>query len=245
MIEVRRRKRGLVYAQKWFARTLSPGDALRLVAYHQFLGRRPGAPFLRHPFTTVLIDLRREPEAIMADMHKNVRGEIRRADGEGLRWEEGVDPAEFAAFHGAFAREKGIAGVDLAQLKSFKDALFLTRATQNGTTLAQHAYIMDRAEGRARFLYSSSGRFEGASSALVGRANRWCHWRDIVSLREQGIQTYDLGGIAVGSAVTAEVSGINEFKLRFGGTIAREDHWLSPLYALATFAGKLGRRVAG
>jgi lipid II:glycine glycyltransferase (peptidoglycan interpeptide bridge formation enzyme) len=55
-------------------------------------------------------------------------------------------------------------------------------------------------------------------------------------LRELGIRTYDMGGIAVG-AEAAEVSGINDFKIRFGGTMVREDHWISPLYALATLAG--------
>jgi hypothetical protein len=99
---------------------------------------------------------------------------------------------------------------------------------------------VDPAESRARFLYSSSGRFEGSNSALVGRANRWCHWKDMLHLREHGIRTYDLGGIAVG-AEAAAVSGINDFKIRFGGTTVREDHWLSPLFALAMLAGKHGR----
>jgi len=78
--------------------------------------------------------------------------------------------------------------------------------------------------------------FEGQNSALVGRANRWCHWKDMLYLREQGIRTYDMGGIAVG-AEAAAVSGINDFKIRFGGTTVREDHWLSPLYYLASIAG--------
>jgi hypothetical protein len=239
MTEIRRRRHGVRYAQKWFARRASASDVLGVVAYLQFLGTRPRGPFLRRQFSTILIDLHREPDAIMADMHRNVRAEIRRADGEGISWEQGVDIGDFAAFHDAFAREKGIEGVDLPRLQSFGASLFLTRAVLQGKTLAQHAYIVDSGESRARFLYSSSGRFEGANSALVGRANRWCHWKDMLWLRDQGIRTYDLGGIASGTADAVERAGIDEFKSRFGGAVAREDHWLSPLYALA---GRLGVR---
>jgi hypothetical protein len=237
MTEIRRRRRGVGYVQKWFARQASARDALRLVAYLQFLGKRPSGPFVRRPFSTVLIDLDREPDTIMADMHRNVRAEIRRAEGEGISWERGINPAEFEAFHGAFAREKGIEGVDLWRLKSFGAALLLTRASREGKTLAQHAYIVDEGESRARFLYSSSGRFEVANPALVGRANRWCHWKDMLHLRERGIHTYDLGGIASGTAAAEERAGIDEFKMRFGGVVAREDPWLSPLYALASLLG--------
>lgn len=237
MTEVHRRRHGLSYVQKWFARRTKAGDLLRLVAYFQFLGARPAVGFIRRTFRTVHIDLGREPDAILAEMHRNVRAEIRRAEGEGISWSADVDPSRFASYHAAFAREKGIEGVDLWRLESFGSALLLTRAERDGQVLAQHAYLVDRAEARARFLYSSSGRFEGANPALVGRANRWCHWRDMLHLRGQGIRTYDLGGIAWGTEAAEQRAGIDEFKMRLGGTVVQEDHWLSPLYALAAVLG--------
>jgi hypothetical protein len=236
MIEVRRRKRGISYAQKWFSRDARFRDSFRLVAYFQYRGGTPPGLFVRHPFSTVLIDLQREPEVIQADMHRNVRAEIRRADGEGISWEKGLAEDVFVEFHNSFARERGIMGIDVSQLRSFGSALLLTRATKGERTLAQHAYVVDPVESRARFLYSSSGRFEGTDSALVGRANRWCHWKDMIHLRSLGIRTYDLGGIAVGAGAEA-VSGINDFKLRFGGATVREDHWFSLPYHLATLSG--------
>jgi hypothetical protein len=236
MICVRRKKRGIPYAQKWFARSARSADLLGLVAYYQYLGARPPALFTRRPFSTVLIDLCREPEAVLADMHRNVRYEIRRADTEGLLWEPGVDPAEFVSFHDAFATERRILGVDIERLLSFGSTLLLSRVRRNGRTLAQHAYIVDPVEKRARFLYSSSGRFLDGDAALVGRANRWCHWKDMLHLRGLGMCTYDLGGIAAGSA-DPTLLGIDEFKLRFGGTVVREDHWMSPLYLLTSLAG--------
>ena len=236
MIEVKRRRRGIAYAQRWFARKAALSDALKIVAYFQYLGARPAGPFIRHSFSTILIDLQRDPTLILADMQASVRSQIRRAEGEGFVWEPGVDPAEFAAFHTAFAREKGISGIDPSQLLSFGRSLLLTRVTGGGRTLAQHAYVVDPDESRARNLYSASGRFEGLDSHLVGRANRWCHYKDMLSLRERGIRTYDFGGIAIGSRA-APVSGINDFKMGFGGQVVREDHWVSPLYALASLLG--------
>jgi hypothetical protein len=233
---VRRRKGGIPYSQKWFARRAAFADAFGVVAYLQFLGALPGGPFFRRRFSTILIELERDPDAILADMQASVRSQIRRAEGEGFVWEEGVDPAEFARFHTAFARERGIEGVETRQLDSFGSALLLTRATREGRTLAQHAYVVDPGESRARNLYSSSGRFEGPDTHLVGRANRWCHWKDMLHLRERGIRTYDFGGIAVGAEAAAR-RGINDFKVGFGGRVVREDHWLSPLYALASAIG--------
>ncbi len=236
MIDVRRRRHGIPYAQKWFARSVRRADLFGFIAYYQYLGDRAPALFTRRTFSTILIDICREPEAILGDMHRNVRYEIRRADTENLEWEAGVDLAVFASFHEAFVSKRAIHGVDEERLLSFGSSLLLSRSSRDGRTLAQHAYIVDPAESRARFLYSSSGRFLDGDSALAGRANRWCHWKDMLHLRGLGVRTYDLGGIATGS-VDPALAGINEFKLRFGGTVVREDHWLSPLYLLASLLG--------
>ncbi|MGA2378120.1 MAG: hypothetical protein ABSG85_02310 [Spirochaetia bacterium] len=244
MTEVRRRRRGIPYAQKWFARRASPLDFLSPVIYYQYLGRRPPLFFVKRSFTTLHIDLTRDPEAIQADMQKTVRYKVRRADGEGLSWHAGIDPRDFAAFHDAFARGKGIEGIDMQRIASFGPALILTRVTREGQILSQHAHIVDDQESRARLVYSSSGRFEGVDAALVGRANRWCHWKDMLRFKERGIRTYDLGGYAPGTRDPI-LEGINEFKIGFGGKEIAEDHWLSPLYALAMGAGEYRRRFAG
>lgn len=237
MIEVKRRKRGIEYAQKWFARRTSSLDLLRPVIYYQYLGRGSPPFFAKRPFTTLHIDLSRDPEAIQADMQKTVRYKIRRAEGEGLSWNEGIDPRDFAAFHDAFARGKGIEGIDMSRIASFGAALLLTRVTRDGHILSQHAHIVDERERRARLVYSSSGRFENVDPALVGRANRWCHWKDMLRFKDLGIKTYDFGGYSPGTR-DPTLEGINEFKIGFGGTQVSEDHWMSPLYALAMGAGK-------
>jgi len=241
MIAVSRSKRGLPYVQKWFAREVRAADRFSLVAYFQYLGDRPPALFFKRPFVTLLVDLGMGPEAILAGMHRNVRNEIRRAENEGIAWEERIDTAGFLDFHGRFSREKGIDAVTESQLSSFGDAIFLTRVSREDRVLAQHAYVVDREERRARFLYSSSGRFDGADSALVGRANRWGHWKDMLHFHRLGMETYDLGGIAIDPEDPA-LRGINEFKSKLGGRTVREDHWFSAPYVLATRLTRWGTR---
>ena len=236
MIAVKRLLHGIPYSQKWFARDPSPTDVFNIVIYYQYLGKKGPALFLRRPFTAAQIDLGREVEAIQAEMQKNVRYKIRRAEKEGIQWEVGVDPQDFTSFHEAFAHKKGIEGVDLPRIISFGSAIVLSRVVFNGQVLAQHAHLVDRQESRARMLYSSSARFETADAALVGRANCWCHWREMLHFREGGIRTYDLGGIAVNTK-DPTLQGINDFKLGFGGSAVREDHWISPLYFLGSLVG--------
>jgi hypothetical protein len=232
MTEIKRRKHGFGYTQKWFARRATSRDALRFVAYLQFQGNRPLGPFVRRSFSTVLIDLGREPDAIMADMQKNVRYKIRRAENDDLSWEAGVDEREFLGFHEAFAKDKGIEGVELSRIRSLGSALHITRVRRNGQVLVQHAYLVDGEEGRSRQLFSATGRFENTDSALIGRANRWCHWKDMLYFKDLGVTTFDLGGIKPDTH-DRTIEGINEFKQGFGGKLVCEDHWLSPLYALA------------
>lgn len=236
MILVKRRLRGISYSQKWFARDPSPADVFNIVIYYQYLGKKAPAFFLKRPFTAAQVDLGRELEAIQAEMQKNVRYKIRRAEKEGLTWEMGVNPQEFASFHEAFAHKKGIEGVDLPRIESFGSTLVLSHVELDGRVLAQHAHLVDESESRARMLYSSSARFDIADAALVGRANCWCHWKDMVHFRGLGMRIYDLGGLAMNTK-DRTLAGINEFKLGFGGSAVREDHWISPLYFLASLAG--------
>ncbi len=236
MILVKRRLRGIPYVQKWFAHESAPADAFSVAIYYQYLGARRPAFLLRQSFSAVQIDLSREEDAVLADMQKNVRYKIRRAEKDDLRWEVEVAPKDFADFHEAFAHKKGIEGVDPGRLESFGASLVLSRVALGPQVLAQHAHLVDTGESRARMLYSSSARFDGVDASLVGRANCWSHWKEMLHFKELGIRTYDLGGIATDTK-DRTLSGINEFKLGFGGKVVREDHWLSPLYFLASLAG--------
>jgi hypothetical protein len=242
MITLRRSKWGIPYLQRWFARRGRLGDWLGITAYRQFLGSSPGPWWIRRPFSTSIIDLSRTEEELFSDIHN--RTEINRAERDGLRWTGTDSPSpmvldEFVSRYRVFAQEKRIATVSRPQLESFGPSLFLSMAALEDTVLAWYLYLVDREEGRSRFLFSLSERFApGADANLVGRANRWCHWQDLRNFKAQNLAVYDFGGIAVDTNDPA-LTGINQFKLRFGGVIKKEDHWVSPLYALAEKLGRL------
>lgn len=94
----------------------------------------------------------------------------------------------------------------------------------DGTVLVWHAYYVG--QSRARLLHSASLFREASDSAfrtLVGRANRYQHWRDMLKLKADGLTTYDMGGWYAGSEDEAKLS-INKFKEGFGGETVVEYH---------------------
>ena len=99
-------------------------------------------------------------------------------------------------------------------------ALSLTRiADPTGDTLVWHGYHCS--SQRATLLYSASisgDRESSAQRTLVGRANRYQHWMDMLSFKAKGLSIYDLGGCYEGTEDQKRLS-INRFKEEFGGTI--------------------------
>ena len=94
--------------------------------------------------------------------------------------------------------------------------LVLSCASCDGARLVWHAHL--RSGRTVRLTYSASW-FRGMDSdyrSLVGRANRWLHWRDMLCFRQAGVQYYDWGGVFEDES-TPERTGINHFKRMFGG----------------------------
>ena len=218
---IRIKGRGAIYGEVWFDEE-PPGDcAVDIVLYRQ--RDAPIAAAQHTPFLSLVTDLSVEEGAITGKFGKDCRYEIRRAETkDGLRMELIPDAEsrldEFRAFYDAFARQKSLAPSDHRWLVAACRArkLALTLAARNGEALVWHAYVMC---GRAARLQYSASCFRDRESdyrALVGRANRWLHWRDMLRFREVGIRRYDWGGLFEDESVP-ERAGINKFKKDFGG----------------------------
>jgi lipid II:glycine glycyltransferase (peptidoglycan interpeptide bridge formation enzyme) len=82
--------------------------------------------------------------------------------------------------------------------------------------LVWHAYIVWRTS--AVLLYSASHfrHRSGAERALVARANRWLHWKDMLHFKRMGFEHYDWGGLFEDES-SADRAGINSFKRDFAG----------------------------
>jgi len=218
---VRINGRGATYGVVWYEEE-PPGDSgVDIVLYlHR---EAPIADARYTPFLSLVTDLSIEEDAIMDSFGETCRYQIRRAESkDGLRMEFIDDPEsrldEFRAFFDAFARQKALAPADPRWLVAACKArqLALSSASRNGEALVWHAHVMSG--NTARLQHSGSGfrNRENDYRALVGRANRWLHWRDMLRFKEMGIQRYDWGGLFEDESVP-ERAGINKFKKAFGG----------------------------
>src|SRR5438093_7253819 len=217
--------RAAVFGEVWYEEELPRDSEVDIVLYRQ--RETPIADARTTPFLTMVTDLSAEVDAIAEKFGKDCRYKIRRAESkDGLRMEFITEPEsrldEFRAFYDAFARQKSLEPADHKWLVAACKArqLALSSASQNGEALVWHAHVM---YGETAGLQYSGSKFRNRENdyrALVGRANRWLHWRDMQRFKEIGIKRYDWGGLFEDESVP-ERAGINKFKRDFGGRQAR------------------------
>ncbi len=223
MIAVKTKKHGIDFYRVWFADR--PFNKPGVIAYHQ----ASFCPKKYDEFDTLLTDIAREPEQIKGDFAKNCRYKVNRAEREDVQIRfldnEQITDDEietFLSFFKTFWESKGNA-FDRADevrrdLKDYRDAGALTFAiaTVKGVDAVYHTYVYD--EKRARLLHSASlyrlmDDEESDSRNLIGMANRYLHYADMLHFKEKGLKTYDWGGAGRGE----DVINITEFKESFGG----------------------------
>lgn len=193
-----------------------------------------------------LINLEEEESEIYNKIHKNTRYKINRAQlRDELFYFELTNPTdseilEFKQFFNPFAKERNISFCDVNKLKALRDqdALVISYITNSDKqVLCYHVYLKDDYQGY--LLYSASKRFEKMDSSqynLIGRANRYLHWKDIQSFKNKGCQWYNFGG----KVIDKEDQGgqnVNNFKLEYGPITTGFD---SRTFYSKSLIGKLG-----
>lgn len=218
---IRLQGRGAVYGELWFGEA-PPPEAGVDIFYYRFR-EAPAAHARVTPLLSMATDLTPDEEEIACRFGKDCRYKIRRADGkDGLRLEFTPEPEHrleaFADFFDAFARQKGHSRCDRHWLRAACDAgqLALSAALRGDEPLVWHAHVLC---GRTVGLQHTASLFRGQDNdfrALVGRANRWLHWQDMLKFKAMGFARYDWGGLFADES-TPERAGINRFKRDFGG----------------------------
>jgi hypothetical protein len=182
-------------------------------------------------FHTILLDLKRDPHQLLAQMKRDTRYEIRRAGNQDqltCDWSNARDRQEFQRFcdyYDEFATQKGQPKLNRAWLSLLAndDALTLSRVSDStGETLVWHLY--HRSSTRATLFHSASLFRKLDRSAIrneIGRANRFLHWQDMQRFQAEGISVYDFGGWYEGDKDLERLS-INKFKEEFGGQIVKD-----------------------
>lgn len=189
----------------------------------------PFRPVVYEEAHTLEVDLRPDPDALMANLHRNVRYPIRKASKLNLSYSSSSGPgkewiSEFATFYNRFATAKKIAPANTVRLNALRSggALDMSKiSAEDGRTLVWHVHI--RTPSAVRLLYSGSLFREqeyAGDAVLIGHANRYQHWLDMLRFREAGVIRFDFGGFYAGTEDASKLR-INEFKAGFGGQVVR------------------------
>lgn len=217
------RRRGVRFGEVWFDEP-APDRGVDVLWLRQRPAPERGS--LLEEKHSLEIDLTQPQDDIFGRFKKDTRGEIRRAERDGVVYEAfdaASDPQAFRAFldgYDLFARQRDLPPLDREYVAACRDAgvLDLSRALdQEGQTLVWHSHL--QVAGRARLLHSASqlaGDADAQRRALAGRANRLAHWRDMQRFAERGLSRYDFGGWYSGET-DQRLLQINRFKEEFGG----------------------------
>jgi hypothetical protein len=244
------RKAGLRILETWFDERVDgiPADIVRHFQYPAIVS---GAQC--RPFHTILVDLSRESDLVLAAMKRETRYEIRRAEEKDSLTHEmwisaDADRLErFLSFHDTYAAREGLPKVRSRRLRHFLAAGALSLSavrSDSEDAIVWHAYY--KTHNRVRLLYSASrGReWPPTRRAMVGRANRYHHWRDMLDFKANGVRTYDFGGWYDGIA-NSKLLSVNKFKEGFGGQIVLDYNCFQGLTILGKTAAWLYARLRG
>jgi GNAT acetyltransferase-like protein len=225
--------RGAVYGEVWYEEQPPRDCGVDVVIYRQREAPLEGARTV--PFRSIITDLSPKEDAITGQFGKDCRYKIRRAEArDGLAMEWLAEPQarldEFSAFYDSFARERSIWLSDRRWLAAACAAgqLVLTSASRDGETLAWHAYLVCGKSAWLQYTASSFRNGNGDHRALVGRTNRWLHWKEMLQFKELGVERYDWGGLFEDESAP-ENAGINNFKRDFGGREVRTYDCTAPV----------------
>lgn len=225
------------YRRRWFDERPKLTDALRFVEYYSTASKDDVIGFKREGSFTKILNIKKTPEELLNQCGKNTQYKIKRAEREGVRFEIETNIDAFIDFYNSFVKSKNTTEV-LPMLKKdniycLKNNLTITKAVFENEILVMHSYITDKESKRVRLLNTASlFRYEDDTLKrnLIGRANRFLHYRDMLYFKDQGIEIYDMGGYAPDTN-DSDLKKLNEFKDGFGGELIEESSYVSfPLY---------------
>lgn len=185
---------------------------------------------------TFVIDLRQSEEALMSAMSSDYRRKIRKAEAGGCTVTAyAAPPADLVSgFLAALTDFSGERGLNIAEPATIAamygdGRAILLVARKNGEAINYlHLY---KAGDAASFMYGVSLSKENDG------AGQYLHWQAMRHLKAEGLDWYDLGGVASTSAE----DGIFTFKQRFGGQLVD----LGPEWRSTSAVAARGQALAG
>jgi len=170
---------------------------------------------------TVILDLTKSEEELLAGMRRQTRYEVRRAQKLGIIVESGNSDELFKDFHKAqvaTATRQHFVPPDLktlmAEHKAFSDnaKIYIAKTAEEKAPIAYGLILVDGEEAEY---------YEAASTDLNRKlpGAYALQWQVIKDLKKQGIKRYNLWGIAPPNQPHHRYAGVTTFKTGFGGEI--------------------------
>jgi lipid II:glycine glycyltransferase (peptidoglycan interpeptide bridge formation enzyme) len=228
--------------EKFFASKVSLKDFFLLVKYKCLKNNPSACLFIKEKRLTLLTNLTIELDVIFNKFSSTVRNAIRKSVKEGVTCCRFSNIEEYLSFFNDFAQEKHINMDNKQRVLSYGiEYFYMFAAFKDNRILAIHSVLVDKASASAVQLTSANSRLVDASERrIIGNANKQLQFFELEYLKNMGIEMYDWGGIGTSKDIAENpgISGINEFKMAFGGEITEQFVYISPLYWLLHYAAK-------
>lgn len=182
------------------------------------------SPVYVQPRRTLLMDLTQDADTLLGAMRKKTRQYIHKAERDGVVTEKTTDLERFHRVLRAVAERDRFGIHDLGYftslIEAFGDAVHLRIARVDREDVG--ALLVIRIGDRAWELFGGWG---GAHSEK--RPFYLLKWHSLMQMKEQGVRRYDMWGLAEGD----ELTGVENFKLGFGGEVTP---WIGALETAVT-----------
>jgi len=197
------------------------------------------APVQMHPWLSLILDITKSEDELLAGMRKTTRYSIRKAEKDAVAIDESGDLEKFLDLYQKTVHRQQFTPFSknyLQKEQEFLDTkLFFAEA--DGKTVAG-----------AMIVFTAEGAFyhHGASLADHPTASYLLQWRVIQEAKRRGCQFYNFWGIVRDDQREHPWYGLSQFKKGFGGVarayIPAQDFVLSPRYWI-TYGFETLRRI--
>ena len=167
----------------------------------------------RQPVATTIVDLRPEPDAILASFHSKTRYNVRLAERRGVE----VAPVTLAELNSCVRATERRQGIHLPSERHLSTVIEILgeRALALGARVGEEvvaAVLLARFADQVVYLYGG-----GTERHRQFMPNHLLHWRAMMLARQAGCRSYDLWGIPEDDRPDHPWHGLAQFKLGFGG----------------------------
>lgn len=174
-----------------------------------------------------IIDLHQTEEELFMKLHRSAKNPIKKTlKQEDLQYIEIINPSsqelkDFVLFYNKFAKRKQIEECNIEKISAYSEqgslVIGLIKDAGNDDIISAHTYfcIGDHAYG----MYAATKEYVAGDSykgQLIGRANRYLYWMDIMSCKRKGLKWFNFGGKII-NPHDDNGKNINRFKESFGG----------------------------